>query len=276
MRSKFFLSLLLVFYTTALQANVKGIYAVETEVPSHDKFIVHAIPKCGTHYIERTISLLVDKKIINCFLSQEALGRQDVIIRTFSPFHLDKLNMLKNNKIKIVAMYRDPRDALISMLFYMRTFKGQGTKRDFFTVSQNFDQLTFDQQLTALIIGTNDMKSYLKFYASRIPWVTSPYSLAIRFEDLVGDEGGGSDSLKEEAIVKIANYINMELSQEKLKYVFENMYMKKDDKVEQNKTFVRASIGNWKTFFKPQHIQLFKERFGGQLIQLGYEKDYNW
>ena len=41
-------------------------------------------------------------------------------------------------------------------------------------------------------------------------------------------------------------------------------------------TFHKGQIGAWKTEFTENHKKLFKEIAGQLLIDLGYEKDYNW
>lgn len=40
--------------------------------------------------------------------------------------------------------------------------------------------------------------------------------------------------------------------------------------------FVQKTIGRWKTFFTKEHKQLFKKVAGQLLINMGYEKDFNW
>lgn len=180
------------------------------------------------------------------------------------------------NQHKVVSMYRDPRDALVSHVFYMRKFKGKERKRDFFWVSKDFDSLSFDDQLTALITGKDDMQSYLALFKSRMGWVKDPYSLPIRYEDLVGSQGGGNSKKQKRALVAIAKYLGMTLSNEKLQYVINNIYHAEDSKLQNNKEFKRATLGNWKKFFNKEHKILFKEHFGKQLIALGYEKDLNW
>lgn len=247
---------------------------------AHDPFIIHAIPKCGTHFIQDIITLLLDKPTFHKGLSEEVLKESEnkySVLRIFSEYSPDAMNLLKTRKYKVIAMYRDPRDALISHLFYMRTYAGKGNKRDFFTVGDNFDLLSFDEQLTALILGTNGTESYVKFYASRRGWATNSRSLAIKYEDLIGAEAGGDDELKRQAIIDIANYIGVSLSSERLQYVMDHMYQKKGkDLVQDGKLFSRSSAGNWKQFFKPQHKKLFKKIFGKKIIELGYETSKHW
>ena len=41
-------------------------------------------------------------------------------------------------------------------------------------------------------------------------------------------------------------------------------------------TFRKGQIGAWKKEFTQEQKELFKEHAGQLLIDLGYEKDYNW
>ena len=38
----------------------------------------------------------------------------------------------------------------------------------------------------------------------------------------------------------------------------------------------KGVAGDWRNYFGPKHIDVFKERFGDLLIQLGYETDTSW
>lgn len=263
------------YYTflTAFLFVTQLIYAVPLP---HDPFIIHTIPRCGTHYLERIVSLLTDKQIYDKDLSENALKVESKtkIIRSFKPYDDSLIFFLKKSHFKIITIHRDPRDALVSHLFHLHKYKGQ--KRDFFTVSENFDNLSFDDQLTALITGSNGTQSYLNFYKKRILWSQHSYCLSLKFEDLIGNEGGGSDSIKEEMVMKIASYINMPITDEKLEYVLNEMYKKRPDIQQGVSTYVSSSIGNWKTFFNKEHKKLFKKHCGKLLIFLGYEKDNNW
>lgn len=248
-----------------------------------DEFVVHVIPKCGTHFTHGTIQLLTGTPLGSSATSLNGIQQAELSgfpVRIFGSYDPLIHNYLKQKKIKLITVYRDPRDALISHLFYMRSYYEKnpsvGRKRDFFKVSANFDQLSFDDQLSALITGTQDMMSYLDFYHDRIQWTLSGKCLGLKYEDLVGEQGGGSNKKQADAIVRLANYINLELRQDRLEYVLANMYSKKEDVQQEDKTFVRASIGNWKTFLTPYHKLLFKNKLGKVLVKLGYEKNEKW
>lgn len=248
----------------------------------HDLFAIHAIPKCGTHFIQRTIHLMTNQTIINRNVMIPKLAeacQHNQILRTFQPYHPDLMNILKNTGHKLIAMVRDPRDALVSHAFYMRTFAdrpGDKTRRDFFVVGTNYDQLTFEQQIDSLISGSEHSPSYLDFYLERTGWAKNRESLTIRYEDLVGDAGGGNDEIKKAVVQQIINFIHLDISEEKLQYVLDNMYVNFGENTLEDKVFERSSIGNWRKFLSRDQIRLIKKKIGKEIIQLGYEKDYHW
>lgn len=221
------------------------------------QFILYAIPKCGTHYLEHIATLLTGKECFDDVLSEKALKRgRKKILRTFQPYDPNWIDFLKQRNIKVVAIYRDPKDALISQLFHMRKYKGR--KRDFFRVSADYDQLSLDEQLERLITGAEDMPSYVDYYMARIGWIEDPYTLALRYEDLVGGAGGGSDAAKREALDAMIAYLGLEVSEEKRAWVLEQMYRKSEDVEAEGKRFVRSRIGGWTKFFKPRHEELWE------------------
>lgn len=245
----------------------------------HDTFLIHIIPKCGTHLTMKTFELLLGYRPLYTELTTQAIFKTLEMkngLRSSGKYDSGMENFFAANGIKLMSVYRDPRDALISHLFYMRSYFNKGLKRDFFVVCSDFDYLSFDEQLSALITGRNEMISYLDFYMDQIAWTFSPLTLGVKYEDLVGKQGGGDDKKQSKAIKSIANHIGFKLTSKKLNHVVKNMYNKSPDQVQDDKTFVRASIGNWKTFFKPEHTALFKEKTDDLVVKLGYEKDQNW
>ncbi len=248
----------------------------------HDPFIMHIIPKCGTHFASKTMKLLAQKRVNyvgNYIYKVKTFNHKIYTPRFFEAFDAElEQNWLSQN-MKIIAIFRDPRDALISHLFYMRSFARKNNVkplRDFFTVCEGFDDLSFDDQLTALITGLDDMESYLEFYKDRILWSFSPGALGVKYEDLLGENGNGTKELRKNTLIAIANFINLELTESRLDTVLKHMYFQDKNLVQDQKVFVRATTGNWKKFMKPKHKQLFKERMGNLLVDLGYEENNDW
>ena len=176
----------------------------------------------------------------------------------------------------MISIYRDPRDAIVSLVVYMRTFKGRNVKRDFFEVEPNFDALSFDDQLLSVMTSNEINKNYFHFYFARINWHRLPNAYGVKYEDLVGAKGGGSDETQLREIEGIAKFIHLPLSPEKAKEIASAIYESKGSEMIEGKVFTSGKIGSWKKFMKPHHKEIFKRKFGDLLIKLGYEKSTRW
>jgi len=250
----------------------------------HDLFAVHVIPKCGTHFIQRTLQLMTGQLTVNRNLSAGKLAEacnDNKILRTFQPYNKQLSQFLKSYDHKFIAVIRDPRDALISHVFYMRNFpqneEGDNTKRDFFVVGSNFDNLTLDEQISSLINGKNGCMSYIDFYKERIGWALNPSHLTVKYEDLLSREGGGNNKVQRATVKEIAAFINLSLSAEQLENVLANMYKDfGENQLEDGRVFERATTGNWRTFLNEEHKEAIKKKIGKEMIKLGYVKDTKW
>ncbi len=250
----------------------------------HDLFAIHVIPKCGTHFIQHTLYLMTNQETSNFNLTVNKLSEvcsENKLLRTFQPYDKNLARLLVDADHKLISVIRDPRDALISHVFYMRTFSTRQTedktKRDFFTVGKNFDDLSLDEQITSLIKGENGCMSYIDFYKERIGWALNPRHLSIKYEEMLSREGGGTNKLQRMTVKKIAAFINLSLSNEQLENVLHNMYKNFGEKeLEDGRVFERATTGNWRTFLTEEHKKEIKKRIGKEMIQLGYAEDTKW
>lgn len=100
-------------------------------------------------------------------------------------------------------------------------------------------------------------------------WLHDPKILVIRFEDLVGEKGGGSKEKQVQTIKNIAQFLEIELSDDKIEKICQSLWGG-------TWTFRKGTIGQWKEKFTEEHVRLFKEYLGQDLIDFGYEEDFNW
>lgn len=250
----------------------------------HDLVFIHTIPKCGTHFILQTMSMMTGKKTLCHLISPQefpGLCKQNILPVTFQPYNYTNLMLAIQSQHKVIAMIRDPRDALISLLFHMRKLadpqKINNTRRDFFTVVPNFDSLSLDEQITSLILGDRQAPSYLQFYKERIGWSLHHRHLMVKFEDLVGEQGGSDQETQRATLLKIAHYIHLDLTPERLDWLADHIYERRPNNERGGNTiFKRSSIGNWKTFLSEEHKNLIKQELGEEIILLGYESNLDW
>lgn len=251
----------------------------------HDLFALHVIPKCGTHYIQRVITLMTKQDVESSQVTLQNLTEfcnNNKILRTFQPYDSKLASTLKSYNHKVISVVRDPRDALISHVFYMRNYpwnpNTDNTHRDFFIVGKNFNNLSLEEQIDSLIEGKNGCMSYVDYYKQRVGWALNRAHLTIKFEELLPNEGGGKDAIQLRTVKRIAKFINIKMTDAQLQYVVDNMYVKREDnQLDDGRVFERGTKENWRTFLNKKQIKKIKERLNDDvIIPLGYEKNKNW
>jgi len=106
-------------------------------------------------------------------------------------------------------------------------------------------------------------------------WLNDRKTLSLRFEDLVGERGGGSEGRRLEVIERILADIGVKTDGVDLRGEYGSRCMNP----EESHTFrkgQKGGVGAWKSIFTDEHKDIFKEVTGDLLIRLGYEKDMNW
>lgn len=256
----------------------------------HDPFIIHTIPKCGVHQLQRLVQLIVPEDIAcsGCReLLTEEFYKKQLIMRTHESYSEKAMGCVRAAHYKMVAIVRDPRDALISHLHYMRLFGEKPNaplQRDFFSVGADFDSLPMNEQIKVLITGNDSTPSYIRYYQKRLGFALCGYPLVVKYEHL---QPSKTNHRLEKTVKKIANYLHVQLSEDHLAFILKNSYDNqvpyagimppKDGKdMMGGIVYKRASTGNWKLFLNEEHKDILKALIGEDLIRLGYEKDYSW
>ena len=122
----------------------------------------------------------------------------------------------------------------------------------------------YDNHLGSLI-GINQM------YSSMLKWKEEVENITLKFEDLVGHRGGGSNENQILSIHNLIDYLDLvsEFDNEKVSNIAKNSFGVSG-------TFRKGKIGAWKDFFSHSDKELYKSKIGDLLIDIGYESDKNW
>ncbi len=170
---------------------------------------------------------------------------------------LDKLLELRNSIGFFIL--RDPRDYIVSgARFY-------GTTDQCLFPLEWYQSLSFEEQVTIMIKGTDWYNSARWSVSNFKGWVSSCNCHVIHFEALIGAQGK-EKQLNE--LKAIAEQLNLQLSEDKILAIFQEVFGT-------GPTF-SGKKETWKEIFTEEHKSLCKEQIGDFLIELGYEKDYNW
>jgi len=164
-------------------------------------------------------------------------------------------------------VYRDPRDRLISSIFYaVDIYKGHA-QHEFYS-SIPMDERIKTEILGRDVDGLEHLPNIYEHYARYIDWLDCPNVLCLPFEDLVEKQ--------EQSLDKILDHIEsgsfkIPVSREKAKSVIIEAIQPK-----KSPTFREGKTGKWRDYFSEEHKQLFKEVAGDLLIRLGYEENNDW
>jgi len=247
-----------VLFAIALGSLVPALHARSHELQN---IYITSIPKCGTHLLMRCIELLTNKtrqKGGAAFISTGNMKlTPPVFFQKHLPFSRHASKILRKNNFKVVFIYRDPRDRAVAS---MHNVYRNALKKPIFG---RLSQLPKPEVLKHHIERTDE------FYNSFIPWKNDPICCAVKFEDLVGVNGGGSAQLQKETIIRIAGHIGVHLDDQLLNYCIDNLFGN-------TSTFREGKIGGWRDYFNDDHKKLMKIVAGDFLIDLGYENTMNW
>lgn len=186
----------------------------------------------------------------------------------------ERLDAIQCRKI---LMIRDIRDVDVSGSFYLaKNAPGNPLYHYFCNVLK-----TDHDRLLAYINGVDKMHYSLHVkpethqvdpYNRYLPWLDDPNCLVVRFEELVGSKGGGSDNLQFITIRKIVNHVLPDklVSDAEINRICLTAFNSK------SRTFRSGRIGGWRRHFTDEHVEAFKRTRGDILVRLGYEDSNNW
>jgi len=235
-----------------------------------------SIPKCGTYLLKKCIDLLgvlpnMRFNAVGASIKPALFGRGMQKLYGHIRFKEEYLPFLTGNTA-IFLIYRDPRDQVVSGAYHI-------LKHSYNHLHVFAHSISFDDLLSFLIEGGQGWHNTTReaihrenvsdYYQLFLPWLSAPHVCGVRFEDLIGLHGGGDAGRQYETIKNIADHVGMNVSQGRIDLVVKNLFGGTE-------TFRKGLIGDWKNHFKEHHKQAFKKVAGQLLIDLGYEKDFDW
>lgn len=256
--------------------------------------LCNSYPKSGTHLLYQILYSLPGLRKWDDIVSVQALcgvmntsshirwkigsAPDASIIRSHLMYCDEILNVLGTFNCKTLFIYRDLRDVAVSHARWV-------TKEKRIFLHDVYSQYSsFDQQLMSSIrglpvgspFGSNVSQPDIGTDFSRWKgWVSDKNTCAVKFEDLVGERGGGSEEKRLYMVDKILAHLEINLPWQQIKDKFASTVMNPEESHTYKKGG-KGSIGGWKSLFKEHHKVAFKEVAGPTLIELGYEDSLNW
>ena len=164
-------------------------------------------------------------------------------------------------------IYRDPRDMLVSQVFFATDMHGEHGMHDYYNSLPDFEA-----RLNVAITGIDrdglKMVSVKQRYEGVFQWLKQKNTMCIRFEDLINNRDATLMSMLDE--VESTGYKLPTPREKALSILVDAIQPKKSH------TFRSGKTGGWTQHFSEENKKLFKDVAGDLLVQLDYEKDNNW
>lgn len=244
------------------------------------RVFANSMPKAGTNLLSqllRTMPNVVPRwtyhvdETLPGLERQLRSGRRGQVVSAHLPWSREIAQLVYSLGYDALFMVRDPRDIAVSNVNYV-------TRMDLSHPLHPYLAAMPDDasRLLAMIEPTEELLARLPEVwrndglRTFLPWLDQPDCLIVRFEDLVGEKGGGSHARQRETIAAVARHLRSDLTDEDISSIAGRLFGSG------SRTFHKGQIGNWRKHFRPEHKMAFKTRYGSSLIRMGYETDLDW
>ncbi len=192
--------------------------------------------------------------------SAHLFARADVVARVCSP------------KFVPYFIFRDPRDVVVSHVFYVTDMEARHVHHDHYISLPDFNS-----RLNVSILGLSydrpersrrvEFPNIAERFAPYLGWLDHPEVLSIHFEDLMTDRAA--------TLFRILDHF---LARAPLQTPRRQILDSLESSISPAKspTFRSGKTGEWKQHFTEEHKKLFKDVAGDLLVKLGYESNYDW
>ncbi len=240
------------------------------------RIFLNSLPKAGTHllmsmletapgimnarlHIERPASQTGTEIDAAALKRQLASIRGGQVATAHLPYIASIAGLIANEGFRTVNLVRSPRDMLISRYFYI-----VGLRRH--RLHKHLVETYPDKKsrIIALIRGPqpgeDTIQGHFRPYAFPFTafsgWLTAPCVVTLRYEDLVGTRGGGSDERQLAALSTLARHLDLSTTGEHLQSRWAAVQHRG------NATFRKGQIGDWVNHFDEDIEAVFEQHLG--------------
>lgn len=247
------------------------------------RVLANSMPKAGTNLLVRVLSHmpflaprwnLHTNDQMNDYLDRIGRIRRGQFLSAHLSWTATLDALLTQRQVRALLIIRDLRDVVVSTVPYITIIQPRHRLSTYLRALPNQEA-----RLNAIIDGIDGellpdgvrSRSIGEHAMDYLPWMQSPNCLTIRFEDLIGSDGGGSNTSQRETVRTMVQHMRMQLNDKKIEAIAANAFY------QGARTFRKGQIGDWRNYFTETHKRRFKESLAGEaLIAMGYERTNDW
>ena len=267
--------------------NAAALHWGRSELETMPAVLGNAMPKSGSHLIIQVLHGLTSLgpfvktgfPPVNRSEDNQKLPQEDVLENIRSMLQGDiaygyihacepYIEALTGPHKATIFVYRDPRDMIVSHVFYATEMhKGHGM-HPYYTEVLDSTEKRIDAQILGVEEPGFELSCVKTKYEAYLGWLAQPNVLCIRFEDLILN--------RVEVLGVILDYLAQlgftpsVTRREAIETLTSAIAPRKSG------TFRKGKPGNWREHFSQENINHFKEATGDLLVRLGYEQNADW
>jgi hypothetical protein len=165
-------------------------------------------------------------------------------------------------------IFRDPRDVLVSHVFYAtQLHQGHGMNK-YYTLELKSMEERINAAITGVKIPGNELNPIRDKYLDYLGWLEIPEVLCLKFEDLIEN--------RIPTLERILDFIADRGFVPEYTHEQSIQLLRTSIAPGRSGTYRKGKTGSWREHFTENNIDMFKEKTGDLLIRLGYENDLDW
>jgi hypothetical protein len=165
--------------------------------------------------------------------------------------------------MRVVCILRDPRDVAVSQMHYLKQLKNHFAHEEYMALPSDRERLMVS--IRGGELGGQGLQPLAERYGRFLGWERAGGAVMVRFEDLVGPEGGGSEEAQRLAVGRVAMHLGVPVEERTIGLVGQSLFGA-------GRTFRKGQIGGWREEFTAEHEQALEEAAGPLLAELGYQE----
>lgn len=188
--------------------------------------------------------------------------KNNYFISAHIPYTKELDDYLLKQDFKMLYIIRDPRDVLLS-------YYNHQNRDPHYPFHSYFKDKTFKESYKKILEGMTKGETILASLKNRIHqsqgWINSKNVFSLKFEELIGEKGGGDKELQLETIKNLLNFLEIDFDDEKVYYLSQNIFYPKAE------TFHKGQIYRWKEEYADEIKDEVNEYLKDFLMGLNYE-----
>ena len=177
------------------------------------------------------------------------------------PYSPELMDFFGGKDTRVIYITRDPRDVLVS--YYNHQVRDSSYSFHSFFREKSLEE-SVEFILSGLSSGGVKLAPLIDRIANGLQWLDQDRVCHVRFEDLIGEKGGGDRYAQESIVMRILDFLDLSNSVD-VEMVIENVYNT------EAQTFHVGQINRWQREMSPKLVSRLNRDLGIYIEKLGYE-----